>query len=98
MRWTLYPSQNVGNSDLKSMLIDILNLLGHDVDIQRIVVRKIEFFLDMLAHRALVDMIKHHKHEDLADMWYTSSVDSTRRVQLDEVRMIFFMCYVLNFI
>ena len=46
----------------------------------------------MLAHKTLVDMIKHCKHEDLADMWYTSSVDSIRRAQLDEVNMIFFLC------
>ena len=79
MGWTLYPSQNVGNSNLKSMHINILNLLGHDVDLQQIVVRKIESFLSRLAHTTLVNMIKYRKHEDLADIWYISSVDSTRR-------------------
>ena len=34
MGWTLYPLQNVGNSDLKYMHIDIINLLDHDVDLQ----------------------------------------------------------------
>jgi hypothetical protein len=68
MGWTLYPSQSVSISDLQSMHIDILNLLGHDVDLQQKVVSKIESFLGRLAHRTLVDMIKHRKHEDFADM------------------------------
>ena len=94
MRRTLYPSQNVCNLNLKFMYIDILNLLCHDADLQQIVVTKIESFLGRLAHMTLVDMIKHRKHEDLADMWYTSSVDSTRRAQLDEINMIFFLCVI----
>ena len=40
---------------------------------------------------ALVDMIKHMKHQDLADMWYFLSVDATRRAQLDEVSIYFFV-------
>ena len=92
MRRTLYPLQNVCNLNLKFMYIDILNLLCHDADLQQIVVTKIESFLGRLAHMTLVDMIKHRKYEDLADMWYTSSVDSTRRAQLDEISMIFFLC------
>ena len=94
MGWTLYPSQNVGNSDLKFMHIDISNLLGHDVDLQQIMIRKIESFLGRLAHRTLVDMIKYCKHKDLADMWYTLSADFTKRAQLDAIR-IFFLCVML---
>lgn len=90
MRWTLYPSQNIGNSDLQYMHIDILNLQGHDVDFQQTVVRKIKCFISRLAHKILVDMIKHRKYENLADVWCTSSVNSTKIAQLDEVNMIFF--------
>ena len=69
MGWTLYHSHNIGNSSFESMHIDIVNLLGLDVDLQQTIVRKIDFFL-RLAYRALVDMIKHMKHQDLTDIWY----------------------------
>ena len=44
MGWTLYPSHYIGNSSFVSMHIDIVNLLGLDVDLQQTVVRKIDFF------------------------------------------------------
>ena len=44
MGWILYPSHNIGNSSFESMHIDIVNLLGLDVDLQQTVVRKIIFF------------------------------------------------------
>ena len=44
MGWTLYPSHNIGNSSFESMHIDIINLLGLDVDLQQTIVRKIDFF------------------------------------------------------
>ena len=40
---------------------------------------------------AFVDMIKDMKHQDLADMWYSPSVDAIRRAQLDEVSIYFFV-------
>ena len=44
MGWTLYPSHNIGKSSFESMHIDIVNLLDLDVDLQQIVVKKIDFF------------------------------------------------------
>ena len=44
MGWTLYHSHNIGNSSFESMHIDIVNLLGLDVDLQQTIVRKIDFF------------------------------------------------------
>lgn len=51
MKWTLHRLQNVGNLCLKSMYIDILNLLGHDVDLQQTIVRKVESFLGSFAYK-----------------------------------------------
>ena len=45
--------------------------------------------LGRLAHKTLVDMIKYMKRQDLTDMWYTPSVDATRRAHLDEVSIFF---------
>ena len=95
MKWTLYPSHIIGNSSFQSMHIDIFNLLGLDVDLQQTMIRKIDSFLGRMAHIVLVDMIKHMKHQDLADIWYILVVDATNRAQLDEVNI--FFSYELHF-
>ena len=76
------------------MYIDIFNLLGFDVDLQQTVVGKIDSFLGRLAHRALIDMIKHMKHQDLADMWYIPSINATMRAKLDELSINFFVSVI----
>ena len=82
------------------MHIDILNLLGHDINLQQTVVRKIEFFLDKLIHETLVNIIKHLKYKDWTDMWCILSIDSTSRTQLYEIDMFFLLLisYIINFI
>ena len=50
MGWTLYPSHNIGKSSFESMHIDIVNLLGLNVDLQQTVVKKIDFFGQVGLH------------------------------------------------
>ena len=92
-------SQNICNLDLQFIHIDIFNSLGHDVNLQQTVVRNIESFLDKLINETIAHMIKYLKHKHWTDMWCISSIDSTSRMQLYEINMIFFLVsYIINFI
>lgn len=62
MEWIIYLSQNIGNSCLYSMHIDVPTLLYHDFDLQQTMAYKTEYSLGKLAHMVLVEMIKYLKH------------------------------------
>ena len=64
---------------------DTVALLGYDHSIQVTVVEKIEAFVGRMAHRPVADMVRMHRKEQLAQMWYMADTTEQEREMCEEI-------------
>lgn len=85
MGWTSFPGIDVAAEPYSVLHRDVIALLGYEPNEQVAVVNKIKAFLGRMAHRAIADMLRMHRHSELADMWYSDSLSTQRQETCEEV-------------
>ena len=94
--WTTFPGFHVALETPSELHADAIALLGYIPSNQVTVVDKIIAFLGKIAHRAVADMVRMHRDEHLAQMWYQSDTTEHLREKCEDVCRLFF-CSAFEF-
>ena len=89
--WTTFPGIHVALENYSELNADTVALLGYDPANQVAVVDKIQAFIGRMAHRAVADMVRMHRDDQLAQMWYQSDTTEHIREKCEDVCR-FFLC------
>ena len=88
--WTTFPGFHVVLETPSELHADAIALLGYNPSNQMTVVDKILAFLGKIAHMAVADMMRMHRDEHLAQMWYQSDTTEHLREKCEDVCRLFF--------
>lgn len=83
--WPSFPSMMDAVDTFSDLHSDTVALLGYNPDKQVAVVEKIQAFLGRIAHRAVADMVRMHRDEQLAQLWYESDTTEHLREKCEDV-------------
>ena len=89
MGWTIFPGMQNAADNFEQLFSDVAALLGYDPSRQMAVIEKIESFVGRIALRAIVDMVRMQRKDELADMWYTRDIRPDQNAKLEEVRSLY---------
>ena len=87
--WTTFPGIHVALENYSELHADTVALLGYDPANQVAVVDKIQAFIGRMAHRAVADMVRMHRDDELAQMWYQSDTTQHQREKCEDVCRLF---------
>ena len=83
--WSTFPGIHGALDNFSELHADTVALLGYDPSNQVKVVDKIQAFIGRLAHRAVADMVRMNRTEQLAQMWYKSDTTDHLRQKCEDV-------------
>lgn len=83
--WSSFPGIHGALDTFSDLHADTVALLGYEPSNQVRVMEKIQAFLGRLAHRAVADMVRLHRHEQLAHMWFKPDTSEHVRQKCEDV-------------
>ena len=87
--WTIFPGMQNAADNFEQLFSDVAALLGYDPSRKMAVIEKIESFVGWIALRAIADMVRMHRKDELADMWYTGDIRPDQNAKLEEIRSLY---------
>ena len=85
----MFPGMHSAVETFSTLHSDVLVLLGYDLDKQTKVVKNVKAFIARIAHRALADMVRMHRTEEFASIWYSADVSDKQKERCEKV------CYLV---
>lgn len=83
--WSTFPSIQNAADNFDNLFSDVAALVGYELSSQEAVVEKIQSFIGRIAQRAIADMIRMHRDNELADMWFNGDITQERHTKCEEV-------------
>ena len=91
--WLEFPGIYDALDTFSELHADTAALLGYDHSNQIAVVKKIEAFVGRMAHRTVANMVRLHREEQLAQMWYKADATEQEKEKCEEVSIAISMFY-----
>lgn len=101
--WSTFPDIQNATDSFDNLFSDVAALVGYEPSRQMAVVEKIQSFLGRIAQRAIADMVRMHRDNELADMWFNGDITQERQAKCEEVWTVytcftyihlFLMCFI----
>ena len=89
MGWTIFPGMQNAADNFEHLFLDVAALLRYDPSRQMAVIEKIESFTGRIALRAIADMVRMQRKDELADIWYTGDIRPNQNAKLEEVSSLY---------
>ena len=87
--WCTFPSIQNASDNFDDLFSDIEALLGYESSRQMAVIEKIQSFIGRIAQRAIADMVRMHRKDELADMWFNEDITHERHAKCEEVYTVY---------